>query len=359
MANKTVTLPFRQGTRRHRMVLDNVSHSNGTTLESVEIKPAGWLAGLIVTAALSVTTGSGPSWGDKGPWGIVKRFNLEVNGQTFQPIDIDGYSAYIMQYARVRGGAPDRAHLGSSGPNSNFYLATLAANTTQTVNLTWFLPLSLNLGANFETGLLPLLARELSAYLKISTDSLANLGTNITGITGTWKTTAVYFNDPVPISGRDGITREFQRPAMQGVRLISMDTTIKADNSDTAITLPREGTIAELAHIVRVNGARADYYDNCRLVLGNSNVQDRADKAVIQFENALQYGELPTGVFFHQISDDYEGNIKGLRDGLDTTGISLAESVIAINTSGAGLGASNNLITSAMRIISAYDYRLG
>lgn len=359
MANKTVTLPFRQGTRRHRMLLDNVSHSSGVTLESVELKPAGWLAGIIVRAELSVVTGASAAWGDNGPWGIVSRFNLEVNGQQFQPIDIGGYEAYIMNFARRFGAAPDRAKFGSSGADANYYVAPITSSTTNTVVLTWFLPLSLNLGANCETGLLPLLARELTAYLKITTNSVANIGSNITSISGTWKTAMVYFNDPTPIVGRDGITREFQRPPLQGVRLISFDTTIRADNSDQNVTLPREGTIAELAHVIRVNALRKDYYDEVRLVLGNSNVQDRADKGVIKFENACQYGDLPTGVLFHQISDDMEGNLKGLRDGLNTTGLSLAESIIKINTGGAGLGASNNIITTAARIISAYDYKLG
>lgn len=354
--NNVPVLPFRQGTRRHRMVLDNVIHQstqNGVTLDSIELKPAGWLAGLIVNFTGTVTTGASAAWGDRGPWGIAKRFVLELNGQAFAPIDIDGYSAYIAMFARRSGGSTDRAHWGAAAVDSAVYAGSIAASTSQTVTLTWFLPLALNDGANCETGLLPLLARELTGFLKISTESLANLGTAITGVSGTWKTTAVYFNNPV-----DTPSVKYAKPPLQACRLISFDNLIRADNSDQAIVLPREGTIVELAHIIRVNGVRQDYFDNVRLVLGNSNVQDRADKYAVKAENAVQYGELPTGVIFHQLSDDYQGNIKGLRDSLDTTGIALSESVIAINTGGAGLGASNNIITSVARIVTPLNYQL-
>lgn len=350
--------PFRMGTRRHRMILDNVAHSNGTQLESIEIKPAGWAAGLIVEAELSVVTGAAPAWGDNGVWGIVNRFNVELNGQSFQPIDIDGYSAYVAQLARRNGGAPNRVHWGGSAVDSNYFVDTLSANTTQTVKVLWYLPFSINTGVNMESGLIPLLARELSGYLKITTNGLASVGTGITGITRTWKTTLVYFNAPAPVSLPNGDVIKYANPPLQGVRLISYDTLIKADLADTPIVLPKEGTIIEAAHVIRVNGVRRDYFDELRLVLGNQNIQDRANRSTVKFENAIRYGEMPTGVVFHQLSDDFESNMLGLRDALDTTNISLSESVVKVNTGGAGLGGANNLITTILRIQSAYNYKV-
>lgn len=349
--------PFRNGTRRHRMQLDNVAHANGTNLESIEIKPVGWVAGLIVEAELSVVTGASAVWGDNGPWGIVSKFEVELNGQSFSPFSCGGYEAHQMNLARRQGGQPDRLHWGAPAVDSNFIATSIAASTTQTVKLLWYLPFTPNQAASMEVGLIPMLARELTGYLRISTNALASLGTAITGITGTWYTTVVYYNNPVRTALPDGRVIMYDRPPLQGVRTFSQDTLIKADNSEHNIVLPREGTIIEAMHVIRVNALRKDFFDTLELRLGNSNKQDKVRRSVAKYENAVRYGEVPTGVIFHQISDDFEAsNILTLRDALNTTNIALSEAVLAINTSGAGLGASNNLVTSVFKVIVPYDF---
>lgn len=352
---------FREGTRIHRIKQESVEHKNGQTLPFIEIVPAGWLGSLIVEAELDIVAGAAPSWKADGALALAKKFTLRINGQSFVPIQVSGYQQRLLEPTFRFGGHIERGLL-SSTPDAQYYQDALVANTTNRVRLVWHLHAAQNLGVNMDTGLLPLLARQLSCFLEIETAAIADVLNDCTAITGKWKTTAQVFNQPVGTTATDASSGqqyriEYDDPVLTGVRTFSRTTNITGNGTDVEVKLPVEGTIVDAIHVLRFGGARQDWFSKASLVLGGSNVQDNYDRSTLKFLNAKQYGEVPTGVIYMPIADSLGINqLRDGRDALDTRFIADTRFIISIDTQGNAFPANNNFVDSIYRVVVPYSF---
>jgi hypothetical protein len=121
---------------------------------------------------------------------------------------------------------------------------------------------------------------------------------------------------------------------------------------DVRKALLRQGTVLQLAHVVRLNGSRAAPGDveELRVEINRSDRVYRLPTAAALFLAALRYGQdLPQGVYvwdwWHAQNDVSQGDG---RDMIDTEAVAQIDSVVRI-ASGATLGTNNNFLDTIRR----------
>ena len=337
-------IPFRSATAERMSFVTTKSFSNSQDIEPIKISEVGYLSYLIVEVTATMTANNVTGLTSKGAHALLNRLTFEVNNGVSDIYDTSGFlnpqvaNLYDYGFATKGGIVP---------ANALYYVAP-TANAANAWKLFYFIPISLNRHANFETGLIPMNARGLTGYLKIRAGAVADAVT-LGGGTCTMSNATVsvykgYFETADP--------SKVALPKFNVVRTLESEYDVTADNSELKVPLQNTGILTDLLHCLIVNNARQDYFDEVSLKLADSDTRQKWTKAAVRFMNDQVFGNsLGAGAWAFLLNNGFGGSIRESRDHIDTTQISLIESIVKVNTGGAGLGASNNRLHIVRRVI--------
>jgi hypothetical protein len=337
--------PFRGNTRqRHQRILSR-AYALNTALEPITIPQVGYLAAVIVQFRGTVTLSGAGALADLGPWNLVSKFVLESNQGAGTLFDLSGYGAFLVGAQLERGFRPDLAGSGGTTPSSDYFAAPVASGANAWA-LSWYLPVSLNNGKQFETGLINLQAPEVRLTLKIQTNgALTDVATLVTATTGNFFVSYLYYEVPPP-------EMVYQPPLMVARRLEEQQSITQV--GDFIYQIPRAGTLLSLMQYTRLNGARSDSIDEFRLPLNYNDTVYVYDRQTLKLLNRMWHDtEFPTGVyewdFWHSEEELSEGDT---RDAFDTEAVTTMQFVTKISA-GATLGSGNNFQNSIRTIMQS------
>ena len=347
-------IPLRMAARERVDKITTRSFAASADLEPVKIPEVGLASWIMVQFRGNANFGGTgtKAWSDRGPFNLVDRFRVNLNQGAANQFDVSGYGTYLVDQTLDKCFAPDLAGIGSTTPHSDIYAAA-TADGDNTLNLTWIIPQAKNRGMQFETGVIPLNAPELQVVLEIRTSpasSIGSFGSTGTGITGTFHITYGYYQSPD--------FRYVQLPPPVMVRWIESEKTITADNSQTVFDVLRQGKLQNIMHLIRVNNVRQNYVDDFELRFNETDTVYQWDRWVLRALNRQWLGvDLPKGAFFLDFDNAY--GIKGQSDGrdwIDTQAITTTQTFVRINTGGAGLGGSNNVLHAIRSIVQPVKF---
>jgi hypothetical protein len=214
--------------------------------------------------------------------------------------------------------------------------------------LTWVFPVALNRGRNFEVGLINLQAPEVQVTLELSTGAGADYTTQFTSLTNAnYHVYQEYYEIPDP--------SRFALPPLALARTLEESQAV-GQTGESIYTLPRQGTLMQMAHLLRLNGARSDSFDSTAIRFNKTDtpyIEERQAKRV--YERAQFNVDPITGVIYHDFFHADELVSSGdSRDAIDTEEISVLESVVTVSA-GAVLGANNNFLGTVRRIVQVLE----
>jgi len=334
-------LPFRQNTRqKFASAGSDLTYGTGSSL-SMTLPKVGYLSKIYIRFNGSITATSAGAdtitYAKFGPWSVLRNINFNMNSGKQTLIDASGYEMFLHQSTRKKSGRTDQQ------TDSDFYAAP-ATGSAQAMRLTWEIPIAVSDGQNFAVGLVNLQAPELQATLNLTcAAALADIGSNISTLTGTFNVAYEYYEVPDP--------SRVSQPAIVVHKIISQATAV-ASTGDNRVEIPRGGTLLRVLQILECNGAKSDAYDSVEIILNKTQSMAKLDRWNAKFRNRQQYGYvLPTGVFcwdFQNAWDQCEES--DLRDALDTERVTTTEFVTRV-TAGTTLGTNNNFIYSVREFL--------
>lgn len=345
-ATEQELLPFRLNTRQRIAKVGTIPFASGQRATGLEIPRVGFLNRIIVFLRGTMNAGAASALADLGPWQLINRLQVNVNIGSAQLIDLSGYGAYLFGSVLERAFAPDKAGIGATVPHiDNFSAPT--ANGNNVWNLCYILPIAANQGMNFDAGLINLQAQEVRCTLDLTFGTPADAITVVgTGFTGTAHIYYEYYELPP-----EGV----MFPPRMLHRILEEVQPITA-TGDQPYTVPRMGTMLQLIHLIRTNGARSDSIDEFRLHFNKTDNVYFSEKFERRMHNRLEWGiDLPVGAygwdFWHSSEDVSEGDN---RDTINTQKITTLESIVKITT-GTVIGAGNNFLHSIRRIVQELE----
>lgn len=336
-------LPFRTGTRQRRAkvgVIPWVTSSPGTPLEMPRV---GMLSRLILQLRGTITYSAPGALADLGPWNLLNRIRVNTNIGSASIVDLSGYGAYACQRLYRGGWAADMAGVGAgTTPNADVHLFPLSG-AAQAFVLTWELLIGANEGPNFEVGLINLQAPETRVTVEPVFGALTDGSTLVTAITANLHVYYEYYEIGDP-------TR-YALPPLALIRTLEEQQAV-GQTGDNIYTVPRQGTVLQLAHVVRLNGARSDSIDSLSIKFNKTDSVyqierqwSRVDERRLTVLNPL------TGLYFHDMYHAFgHVNMGDTRDAMDSEALTTMESIVSVS-SGAVLGANNNFLQSIRRIL--------
>lgn len=336
-------LPFRNGTRQRRRKIGTIPFVVSSSGTPLELPKVGYLSKLIFQLRGTIDSGAAVTFADLGPWNILSRIRVNTNIGQASLVDVSGFGAHVMQRTIWRGWTPDSAGVGSTTPNADIHAAPVANALGQAVVLTWEVPLSINSGPNFETGLFNLQAPDVRVTIEPVFGALTDYGTNVTAAALTLHCYMEFYEVPDP--------RVFSMPPLAIVRWLE-DQQPVTQTGENIYTVPRGGTLLNLAHVVQLNGARSDSVDSLEIKFNKTDSVYLAERQWHRVIERELYELLPvTGVFYHDWYEAYaEVNRGDVRDAIDSEAITTLDSIVNV-TSGAVLGANNNFLKAVRRIL--------
>lgn len=338
--------PFRLNTRQRMQRVGGGSIAPGDRI-SVELPRVGFLAGVLVTIEGDVTISSG-ALANLGPYNFLDRLQLETNVGSALIYDTSGYGNLLVQAqsARAWRGDSDSAGNGTDGAVELSQFVT----GSDGVRLHYFIPASVNDGAQFSVGMLNLQAPEVRATVNmVATSAIANVHSGASDPDLTYTVHYLYYEVPSPM--------DVKWPPLILHRTLE-DTTPITQTGDVVYTVPRQGTLLQLTHLVSLNGSRnrADVTD-LRLRINKTDDVYRLQATAHDWWYAQRYSRLPrVGQFlwdFYHADDD--PNRGDMRDAIDSEAISSLESIVTV-ASGATLGSGNNFLRSIRRIVQPLQF---
>lgn len=342
MAQQRMLLPFRSNTRQRLQPVSSVVYSAGQQATPVELPRVGMINRLFVQVRGTMTLSSAGALTDLGPFNLINRIKFNINIGSTTIVDLTGYGAFLVSAIQERSFRPDRAGTGDTVPHPDNYAAPVASGANTWV-LSYIIPIAANQGANFDLGLLNLQAPEMRATVEITWGNPTDAATNATGFVGSAFISYEYYEIPDPTI--------VKQPPLVLVRTLQETQSI-TQTGDTIYTLPRMGTLLQLGHVVRANGARSDGLDEFRIAFNKTDTILRYQRQILRLCNRLEYGsEYPVGVymhdFWHSMGDVSTGDT---RDAIDTEQLSTVESIVTVS-SGTTLGSNNNFLDSIRKIV--------
>jgi hypothetical protein len=362
MAAPAQKFAFRGNSRQRIQRVGNyvVQLAPGNNRLSIELPRVGYLAGLLVQVGgfLSRTAGDSGAFSTQY-FNIVNRLQLNLNIGASQIFDVSGHGTNLLNqamsfnYAADLGGhgAPGAPLLPFADPAVWDGVDTIP-QTNQDLIFTYWIPIAMNDGLNFNVGLINLQAPEIRATLDITMGALADLfvpgavltGTSVTAFGGAAgqmlaQVSYLYYEVPNP----DLV----QIPPYIVHRVIQERQAIQA-TGDQLYTVPRMGQLQRLIHSVQING-----------VLDGANVNDlvirvnktdeiyRMANSVNRWLSRMRYGHtVPQAAFYHDWWRAADLNAAGdFRDVIDSEQISTLESIVSIDPTTV-LGVGNNFLDS-------------
>ena len=330
-ASTSGKIPFRYGSRRRIQRVGFVPFQEGAVAAPLQLPNVGYLAGLFLTWRGNITgTGVSPKLG--GPWNLLRRIRLNLNLGSASVIDVSGYGVHLLNL-----------HNGNNLANHLLYSGTSRWH--------YYLPVAVNLGENFSTGLILLQDPQLRATLELTFNTLGTVfnGTGL-GVADGAGVEVYYVYWEVP-----DLEKVSQPPLV--LHRVVEDTMPVSQAGEVPYLVPRQGILLQMLHILVLNGSYSDSWERAFIRL---NRVDTIAEATPDVLNALQvlaqdgYG-VDNNHFTHVIPWDFfsAGTKAGsgdLRDALDTEAITTTESVVVIPSS-ATFGTGNNFIHTVRRIL--------
>lgn len=333
MADSAKLIPFAMNTRQRRQLNQDDNQKTATIggqPVNFAIDKVGFLSGFIIKVSGTVTLSSGGALADFGASGLIQRVKVTLLNGNITVVDLSGYHLNIINQMMFRSFAPNGGGLYT--PSSLVYAAPVA-NGANTWVQHYFVPLGVNVGSAFDTGIINAQSSQNTIVLSVQ---LANAGsdfvTNYSSSSLTVEVENVYYDVP-PIT----TTRW---PINQLCRRIQQTENITA-TGDVKHEIERQGILLQAIGVVRCNSARSNAVDRMTLRTNNSNYVYVDPASYQQFLYEANYGKpCPTGVFvldlFHAQEDPTAGT---LRDIINTQMFTKTEYIATI-TAGTTLGSN-------------------
>lgn len=329
--------PFRSETRQRIQRIQG----GGLTLGQptvVEVPRVGFLAGMLVTIRGNVTL-SGGNMSALGPWNLLRRLRVETNLGATSIVDLSGYGAYLSGAHMVNGVKPDGDTDAAAGRLYRF------ATGSDGVRLNYWVPIALNDGPNFQVGMLNLQAPEIRVTLTLDpVGAITDVHSGASAPALTYEVTYYYYEVPSPQLAK--------WPPLILHRQLE-DSQPIVTTGEQVYTVPRQGTVLQLTHFVRLNGARnsADVV-SAGVRFNKTDDIYRVPSEQMDWFHRQHFGRVPdTGVFMWDLFHaDMIPNAGDMRDAVDSEQLSTFESLLDI-ASGATLGSGNNFLNTVRRIV--------
>lgn len=342
MDNRPVLQPFRSGTRQRHAKIGYIPFA-ASQQGSYQVPQVGMLSRIIAQLRGTVTFSNTTTLADQGPWSLVNRLQLNTNIGAALLFDCSGYGAFVLMRTLQRGWSPDVAGGGSSTTANTDIYAWPTSGSAQAFCLTWEVPVSVNDGGNFETGLINLQSPETRVTMQTTFGALTDGSSLVTAITANMYLYYEYYEIGDP--------RVFALPALTLSRYLEENQPITAVG-DNVYTVPRMGMLINLIHVVTLNAARSDSIDSFAVRFNKTDIVYQDDRQWHRVEERRLYGLLPnTGVYYYDFFHAYsEVNRGDTRDGIDTEALTTLESFVTV-TSTATLGNNTNTLKSIRRVL--------
>lgn len=337
--NQPQLLPFRMGTRQRLKRVGSQAFSVGQTLE-FELPRVGMLQGIFIRANLSGFGAATGTANARAPWSCVNRFTLSTNQGAASIIDVSGYGAMLQQ--RLFNFASNYAN------DSTLYTAPVAdMDPALPIRASWYLPVSMNNGEEFDMGMINLQAPEIQVRLSVRCGVLTDIAAAIESLTGTIEVYYVFYEIPDP--------SQFALPRLVVVRSLEENQPINA-TGENLYTIPRQGTLLQMIQTVELNGAFSDAWDDIRLRFNKSDEPYTIPQWAQRLTERNKYGvEHVTGAIFWDFYSAYDRvNTGDLRDAIDTEELSTSEFIVNI-TAGSTLGSNNNTLRTIRRFLQVME----
>lgn len=340
MANQL--LPFRAGTRQRNFKVGVIPYATSSQGTPLTIPQVGMLSRIIAQLRGTITYSAPGALADQGPWNVLSRLQLLTNIGAANVYDVSGYGAFTIMRTLNFGWSPELAGFGASlTPNADIHVFPLSGSA-QAFALTYEVPVGINDGGNFETGLINLQAPETRVQLVSTFGALTDPATLVTATTGNLHVYYEYYEI--------GDLNTFALPPLALVRWLEEQQSITA-TGDNVYTVPRMGAVANLIHVVTCNGTRSDGIDSLAIRFNKTDTVYTNERQWSRIEERRLYGVLPTtGVYYWDFFNAYGGVNKGdTRDTIDSEALTTLESIVTVS-SGTTLGSNNNNLKSIRRI---------
>lgn len=347
--------PFRGNSRQRIQRVGTYIPTLGGRL-SIELPRVGYLAGLQVTlgGTLQRTAGDTGTFSDQ-MFNIVNRLQVNLNIGASQIFDCSGHGTNLLNQAMSFGFAAD---LGGGTPSVALAPAPLPFTADPLVwagddtipsgpdigVFSYWIPIAMNDGLNFNVGLINLQAPEIRATLDITMGTLADLfspGAVLTGTTFTDLTVLVHYEYyEVPNPDLVDIPPYIVHRVIQERQAI-------AATGDQVYTVPRMGQLQRLIHSVQINGTTSTLVTDLTIRVNKTDEIYRMAQNMNRWLSRMRYGHtVPRGAFYHDWWRAADLNAAGdFRDVIDSEQISTLESIVGINST-AVLGVGNNFLDS-------------
>lgn len=340
-------LPFRLGTRQRFAKVGTRAYAANTTLEGLNLPEVGMLSRVYVNYQGTATLSGAGALSNLGPWNLLQRLRLETNIGSASIVDVSGYGAYLAQaLIDSLGFRPDLGGVGSAAAHADVYAAPVAMGAN-TWNLWWILPVSANVGREFDMGMINLQAPETTVTLTLQTGAITDPAALITDQAGTFHVYYEYFEIPDPT--------KFARPPLTLIRLLEEQRAI-GQTGENAFPIQRMGVMLSMVHCVILNGARSDSWDSAEIRFNKTDRIIQQDRRWLRLQERAFYGLNPiTGVYTFDFWRSFGAISTGdTRDAIDTEELSTLESILNVS-GGAVLGANNNFHRGIRRIVQTLE----
>lgn len=343
MQEQRQLLPFRYNTRQREKLIANAQSLTGLGAEGkVQLPRVGLGNALLLTVNATVTLSAAGAFAALGPWSLIKRLRVDLNLGNMNLVDTSGYGMYLLNQRLTRGFAPDANT--DWTPTSTLFSAPLAAGANLW-KLQLIIPLSANLGSEFDTGLIVLQAPEIQVDFTIQTaTSGADFVTNFTSLTAvTFDLDLIYYEVPDP--------NFVQLPPGQIVRTVEISKPFAATGL-VDYTIERQGQLMQLVSYIIANAIRTDGIDFMQFIanINDTIYQFKPDKLRL-LENNYYGLPLQVGTFgldlWHARESPSSGDDRDIVDSEVLTTLQWQ----AIISAGTALGSGTNFFNTVRRIL--------
>jgi len=343
--------PFRGNARQRIADIGRFPFTPGGRL-SIELPRVGYLAGLYIRFAGVLTRGAQDTGNFSDMFfNLMRRLSVNLNIGSALIYDVSGHGTNLLNQAMSFNYAADMGGTGTAAlpapldetADPVVWQGDPAAGASNGLVFTWWIPIALNDGINFNIGLINLQAPEIRCTLDLQMGTVADLfapGSTIT-------------NSVLSASNIDVAYEYYEVPNPDFVsippfivhRVLEERQSIAA-NGDQVYTVPRQGTLQRLIHNVIINGVTNHYATtSLRIRVNKTDDVYRYQSSLNRFLSRMRYGhKVPRGAFYHDFWRAADVNATGdYRDTVDTEQISTLESIVSTDP-GTVLGIGNNFL---------------
>lgn len=331
-------LPFRPNTRQKRLKIGTATFGLGES-RSLLLPEVGYLARIWLFFEGTVTYSAASTVADLSPYSLFKRISVTLNNAATDLYNTSGFGAFIVNSTLTKVGRLDQQ------TDAEFYVYPVSGSAQRFV-LGLQIPISLSQGFNFEAGLINLQAPEVQCQLNVDfANALTDIGTNITALSGSIHAYYEYYEVPSPA--------QVMQPPVVLHRIIEQVQPVN-NTGDTIYTVPRGGNMLRLWHVLRLNGARSDSYDEHSIRFNQSETVYKQEKRLNKILARERYGyNMPVGVIVadwaYALQHPEESD---MRDAINTEMVTTTDSIVTVS-SGATLGSNNNFLVSIREILQS------